>query len=239
VLSQSGLTAARIVSDLHDAKREGRLMLYGQELRSTRDPWTPSRRIEVLARLSTRDGTPVPPETFVPAAERFGVAASIDRWIFRTALRRYGEAMAGDGAFTLGFNLSAQTLSDPLLWDFVAFTLNEAGVPAERVVFEITETAAFQFRGGGTFRGACARGRVQDQPRRFRRGTELVQLSAQVPGGQRQDRRQLHRTALVRQRRPRHRGRHLGDRPDPQLQRRGREGGARGSPGRSGRSGRS
>jgi len=142
-LGQPGLTAARIVSDLHDAKREGRLMLYGQELRLTQSPWTPSRAVEVLARLSTREGIPVPPAAFVPAAERFGVAASIDRWVFRTALSRHGEAMRGENGFSMGFNLSAQTLSDPLLWDFVAFTLRETGVSAERVVFEITETAAF------------------------------------------------------------------------------------------------
>src|SRR5690606_202541 len=106
-------------------------------------PWTPSRAVEVLARLSTREGVPVPPAAFVPAAERFGVAASIDRWVFRTALSRHGEAMRGEDGFSMGFNLSAQTLSDPLLWDFVAFTLQETGVSAERVVFEITETAAF------------------------------------------------------------------------------------------------
>ncbi|TIM79579.1 MAG: EAL domain-containing protein, partial [Mesorhizobium sp.] len=97
--------------------------------------------VEVLARLAGHDGRLIPPGEFIPAAERFGVASRLDRWIIRTALSLHGPALKS-GALTLGFNLSAQTLSDPQLWDFVDAVIAETGAPHSGIGFEITETAA-------------------------------------------------------------------------------------------------
>ncbi|WP_292231526.1 EAL domain-containing protein, partial [Mesorhizobium sp.] len=91
--------------------------------------------------LEARTGTMIPPGDFMPVAERFGLAARLDRWIIRTALTRHGEAMRA-GAIALDFNLSAQTLSDPHLWDFVDEAIAESGAPPSAIGFEITETAA-------------------------------------------------------------------------------------------------
>jgi diguanylate cyclase (GGDEF)-like protein/PAS domain S-box-containing protein len=139
----SGLTAARIVAELAEGKTDGRLQLYGQEIRLISDPYTPCARVEVLARLADKAGGFIPPSEFIPAAERFGMAAALDRWIIRTALLRHGGALSGDGALTLGFNLSAQTLSDPMLWEFVDTAICESGAQPTSIVFEITETTAF------------------------------------------------------------------------------------------------
>lgn len=139
----SGLTAARLVADLSAAKEEGRLLLFGQEIRVLDTPFQPSGRIEVLARLVSPSGEFISPCEFIPAAERFGMAASLDRWIIRTALRRFGSVLGGAMNVTLGFNLSAHTLSDPLLWDFIEEVVAETGAPFANLVFEITETAAF------------------------------------------------------------------------------------------------
>lgn len=139
----SGLTAARLVADLVDAKSEGRLELYGQEIRRLNVAFVPSARIEVLARLFTRQGQIISPAEFIPATERFGMASALDRWIVQTALAKFGSALAGSGDISLSFNLSAQTLSDPLLWDFIEAACAEAKVLPKSLVFEITETAAF------------------------------------------------------------------------------------------------
>jgi len=137
----SRLTAARLVGDIADAKDDGRLRLYGQEIRSLASRDAPGEKIEVLARLVDRRGHPVPPAAFIPAAERFGRAAALDRWIVAKVLREHGHVMQ-PGGLTLGINLSAQTLSDPQLWDYVHGLVRETGASPERVVFEITETAA-------------------------------------------------------------------------------------------------
>ncbi|RWE37072.1 MAG: EAL domain-containing protein [Mesorhizobium sp.] len=139
--SASGLNAARLAADLVDAMDDGRLTLFGQEIHRLGRPWEESRHVEVLARLQGSNGKPIPPGEFMPVAERFGLAARLDRWIIRTALTRHGRAIRA-GAISLGFNLSAQTLSDPQLWDFVDAAIAESGAPPSGIGFEITETAA-------------------------------------------------------------------------------------------------
>lgn len=139
--NSGGLNAARLAADTVDALEDGRLKLFGQEIHRLGRPWDESRHVEVLARLVGRSGRLIPPGEFIPAAERFGIAARLDRWIIRTALSLHGAAMKS-GAITLGFNLSAQTLSDPALWDFVDSIIEETGAPHSGIGFEITETAA-------------------------------------------------------------------------------------------------
>ncbi|TPN81989.1 EAL domain-containing protein [Mesorhizobium sp. CU2] len=134
-----GLNAARLAADLVDAMEDGRLKLYGQEIHRLGQPW--EGHVEVLARLEARNGKLIPPGDFMPVAERFGLAARLDRWIIRTALTRHGEAMRA-GAISFGFNLSAQTLSDPQLWSFVDQAIADSGAPPSALGFEITETAA-------------------------------------------------------------------------------------------------
>ena len=141
--STSGLTAARIVADIADARAENRLQLYGQEIRLIKDPFNASRHVEVLARMMTKSGRLIGPAEFIPAAERFGMAGPLDRWIIKTALERHGGAMRNEGGLSLAFNLSAQTLSDPQLWEAIDQMIAEHGIFRPNVVFEITETAAF------------------------------------------------------------------------------------------------
>lgn len=136
-----GLNAARVAADTVDAMEDGRLKLFGQEIHLLGQPWEQSRHVEVLARLVGRNGKLIPPVEFIPVAERFGIASRLDRWIIRKALSVYGPALKA-GVLTLGFNLSAQTLSDPQLWDFVDSVIDETGVPHCGIGFEITETAA-------------------------------------------------------------------------------------------------
>lgn len=136
-----GLNAARIAADTVDAMEDGRLKLFGQEIHLLGRPWHECRHVEVLARLVGRNGGLVPPGEFIPVAERFGFASRLDRWIIRAALSQHGEALRA-GAVTLGFNLSAQTLSDPQLWEFVDSVIDETGATHSGIGFEITETAA-------------------------------------------------------------------------------------------------
>jgi EAL domain-containing protein (putative c-di-GMP-specific phosphodiesterase class I) len=70
------------------------------------------------------------------------MAARLDRWIIRSALHRFGHVMNGASGLVLGFNLSAQTLSDPGLWDFIDDEATAARAEHSNIVFEITETAA-------------------------------------------------------------------------------------------------
>ncbi|MFZ2102292.1 MAG: EAL domain-containing protein, partial [Oricola sp.] len=139
--SSTSLAAIRMVSNIGDAMEDGRLTLYGQELRRLDNPWSSAGIVEVLSRLVDANGNQIPPSEFIPAAERFGMASMLDRWVFRNAVERHGPVMGENGTISLGFNLSAQTLSDPSLWTYVDDTIRRNGVAHRNVVFEITETA--------------------------------------------------------------------------------------------------
>ena len=136
-----GLNSARIVGDLLEAMDDGRLQLFGQEIRYVDQPDAWSGRVEVLARLIGRDGRKIPPGVFITAAERFGMAATLDRWIFRTAMEKYGSLVGRWNNLRLGINLSAQSLSDPDFWNFVNEEIARSGASHSHIVFEITETA--------------------------------------------------------------------------------------------------
>jgi diguanylate cyclase (GGDEF)-like protein/PAS domain S-box-containing protein len=138
----SGLTAVRLASDIADATDSGRFLIYGQQIRDIERPWKESRRHEVLARLLDVNGKMVSPAHFIPAAERFGMASRIDRYMMSETLKRFGTALAGSDGVRIGFNISAQTLSEPDLWDFVIATIDRYGAAPDGITFEITETAA-------------------------------------------------------------------------------------------------
>lgn len=137
----SRLTAAREVADLTAALDESRVILFAQEIHSLERSDAYCNRVEILARLRDHDGRIVGPDAFIPAAERFGMATVLDRWIIRKAFADYGHLLEGMD-LKLGFNLSAQTLCDPSLWAFVEHIAHEHRAPLSQIAFEITETAA-------------------------------------------------------------------------------------------------
>jgi PAS domain S-box-containing protein len=90
---------------------------------------------ELLVRMLGDNDEVIPPGEFLPPAERFGLAPAIDRWVISRAAEIARERR-------VEVNLSAQSIGDPNLPDFVEARLSEAGATASNVVFEITETAA-------------------------------------------------------------------------------------------------
>lgn len=89
---------------------------------------------ELLIRMRNREGELVPPGVFLPAAERHGIIAEIDRWVITQAAKI---ARAGH---PVEINLSAHSLGDPALYSFVARQLANVGAEPSLIVFEITET---------------------------------------------------------------------------------------------------
>lgn len=100
---------------------------------------------EFLCRMLGSDGKLRAAGDFLPAAERYGLMPRLDRVITRFALTWLAENAGQHGAesfFTI--NLSGQTISDPGFAGFVAEVLRGTGAPAERVYFEVTETAVMK-----------------------------------------------------------------------------------------------
>ena len=70
------------------------------------------------------------------AAERFGLARNLDRWVVTRAL-----GLIASGRH-VSANISAATISDRTLTELVETSLAETGADPSLLTFEITETAA-------------------------------------------------------------------------------------------------
>lgn len=101
-------------------------------------------RGEILMRMRDAAGEVISPMSFIPAAERYNLMPTIDRWVVRSALGKLREAQGPAEAppFRCTINLSGQSLTDEHFLDFVLNQFDECDIRGEYVCFEITETAA-------------------------------------------------------------------------------------------------
>ena len=133
------------VSRITSAIEEDRLELYYQPIINICQGGanTPGH-YELLLRMRGEDGELVGPNEFIPAAERYNLMPTIDRWVVREALSRLADREPDDGVarFTLAINLSGTSLSDDRFLEFVTEELRKSNLPDRAVCFEITETAA-------------------------------------------------------------------------------------------------
>jgi EAL domain-containing protein (putative c-di-GMP-specific phosphodiesterase class I) len=79
----------------------------------------------------------VPPDAFIPLAEKTGLIVPLGAWVLRTATM---EAAGWPDGLKAGVNLSAVQLRAEGLVDTVAAALAASGMPAHRLELEVTET---------------------------------------------------------------------------------------------------
>ncbi len=93
--------------------------------------------------MRDEQGGLVEPTAFIPAAERYNLMSSLDRWVVQTVLGSlvYREEM-GCEPYMLAVNLSGATLSDTRFVEFLVAEVERVGVTPGTLCFEITETAA-------------------------------------------------------------------------------------------------
>jgi diguanylate cyclase (GGDEF)-like protein/PAS domain S-box-containing protein len=126
---------------LNSAMEEDRLVLYFQKI--VRMAAVTTIDYEILLRLRDEQGRLVPPQAFIPAAERYHLMPSIDRWVFRHVMEWLAcDVENAEGVQTLFINLSGQSLNDEKFLPFVVEQLRLYPLAAQKVGFEITETAA-------------------------------------------------------------------------------------------------
>ncbi len=130
--------AARI----NAALEEGRFELFRMTILPLQRP-DPGQHYELLLRMRDESGRIVSPDNFISAAERYGIAPAIDRWVIENALRwLVSEADERETLKLCSINLSGQSLGDDEFYRSVIDQFQRSGMDALRICFEITETAA-------------------------------------------------------------------------------------------------
>ena len=127
-------------AELRGAVEEDRFRLFYQPIVALDPTSDEGDHVELLLRMVDDEGKVVLPDTFIPAAERYYLMASIDRWVIRTAFGRYRRLF--DAGSQVSLNLSGNSLNDDAFLHFIQRQMAEHQVPAHHVCFEITETAA-------------------------------------------------------------------------------------------------
>ena len=131
-----------LVAHIQSALAEDRFELYCQRIQSLA-PGVQAHHTEILLRLIDESGEIIAPGNFIPAAERYHLMPSIDRWVVSRTLAmlsEYDEASLRTGTYAI--NLSGQSLNEKDYLDFVHTELENFNVPPECICFEVTETAA-------------------------------------------------------------------------------------------------
>ncbi len=132
------------VSRITNAVEEDRLELYFQPIIAIGEQGGEGRgHYELLLRMRERNGAIVSPDQFIPAAERYNLISTLDRWVIKKSLSDLADASSRQEArYTVAINLSGNSLSEDRFLEFVVDEFSRRKLPAGAVCFEITETAA-------------------------------------------------------------------------------------------------
>jgi diguanylate cyclase (GGDEF)-like protein len=127
---------------IHEALQTDAFVLYFQPLLHIRSGDV--SHYEALLRLKTEREL-IGPQSFLPAAVRFGLMADIDAWVVEHAVRALAEFGTEHPRLRLSINLSSFAFENDAFAARVRALLKEHGVSGERIVFEITEQLAVRF----------------------------------------------------------------------------------------------
>jgi diguanylate cyclase (GGDEF)-like protein/PAS domain S-box-containing protein len=124
---------------IRKALREDDFLLYAQPIVAL-----PSRDVaayELLLRIPGVAGV-TSPSAFLEVAEQLDLIQAVDRAIVGRAIDLL--ARHPDATWSLHVNVSGKSTSDTRLLELLSERLSGAGVPPERLVLEVTETAAIR-----------------------------------------------------------------------------------------------
>ncbi|WP_372523957.1 EAL domain-containing protein, partial [Sulfuricaulis sp.] len=126
------------------ALEQNRFRLYVQPIldlnSSSATTWN---HYEVLLRMLDDNDSEILPEVFIPAAERYNLMPSLDRWVIQNTLAHLGKQrqLLDTGDISLSINLSGNSLNEEGMQAYIEGKLARLNVPPHVICFEITETA--------------------------------------------------------------------------------------------------
>jgi diguanylate cyclase (GGDEF)-like protein/PAS domain S-box-containing protein len=132
---------ARLKEQLTDALKNDKFLLHYQPIVSLHGDT--DERYEVFVRLETgEEDTIIMPQDFLPSAERIGMAIAIDRWVLYRTIQEYCKRRDMGKTTRFFIKLSASSIKDQTLIDWLAYQMKEKQIPEHTLNFEVKETTA-------------------------------------------------------------------------------------------------
>ena len=130
------------VSKINAALQHNQFVLHYQHYQALSKHLN-GHQYELLVRMIEPDGKIIPPEVFLPAAERYNLTAKIDRWVIETYFKWLADnSQHMDELSHVGINLSGHSLADKELKLFILNAFEKYKIPYQKICFEITESMA-------------------------------------------------------------------------------------------------
>lgn len=128
------------IAAIKESLEQDRFVLYRQGIVSCCEGTHTIRQAEILVRMIDRQGTIITPDKFIPAAERYDLMSSIDKWVIAHSFEYIAQNPNALDIFSI--NLSGNSFSNDNFLAYVHQQLERTKVPTRKICFEITETAA-------------------------------------------------------------------------------------------------
>lgn len=131
------------VSRITDALEQDRFELFCQSILPARGEASKTH-YEILVRMRGENDELIPPNSFIPAAERYNIMPAVDRWVIEHSFAALKSCiMQGQKSHCLlSINLSGSSLNNDSFLGFISDALASYDLSPGNICFEITETAA-------------------------------------------------------------------------------------------------
>lgn len=130
---------------LEEAIKKNNLKLLFQPIVALNNPDVTNHHYETFLRLLGEDGNEISPNEFLDTLDQADISIKIDRWVIKETMVNLQRAFRKNQRNRIFINLSSRTLKDrkTLLW--LSELLRKAGLPANHLVFQISETDASSY----------------------------------------------------------------------------------------------
>jgi diguanylate cyclase (GGDEF)-like protein/PAS domain S-box-containing protein len=130
---------------INETIENNRLCLFAQPIIPLRNRHSHYRHIEILVRLIDEDSNLIPPNAFIPAAERYNLMHLIDRKIILDTFSFINKFTEHDLENThYSINLSGDTIGHEDIVSYITDMADKFEIDTKSICFEITETTAIK-----------------------------------------------------------------------------------------------
>jgi len=130
------------LSRLNTALADNRFTLYFQPIVPCASTTRHDKHVEILLRMIDEDGSIIAPGVFFPTAEKYDMSQDLDRWVIEHAMAWLaGESAGSHWPIRITINLSARSVGNQAMVNYIIEQAGLNGIDPTRVCFEMSETS--------------------------------------------------------------------------------------------------